>query len=105
MTDDRQLGGGPGGLTAAEVAARVADGRTNDVDERTSRTLGEIVRANVLTRFNAMLSILAVAVLLTGHVGDALFAIVMVINSAIGVGQEYRAKQTLDRLAFLNAPS
>jgi cation-transporting ATPase E len=95
----------PSGLTAAQVAERVALGRTNHVEETTSRTVGEIVRANVLTRFNAILAVLAVAVLATGRFGDALFAIVLVLNSLIGIGQEVRAKRTLDRLALLHAPT
>ena len=49
---------GPSGLTAAEVAERVARGEVNDSSERTSRTFGEIVRANVFTRFNAILGTL-----------------------------------------------
>lgn len=95
---------GDDGLTATEVAERVADGRTNQVEEHTSRTVGEIVRANVFTRFNAILAVLAVAVLATGRLGDALFAIVLVLNALIGIGQEVRAKRTLDRLAMLHAP-
>ncbi|WP_421120090.1 HAD-IC family P-type ATPase [Aquihabitans daechungensis] len=95
----------PLGLTSAEVAARVAAGETNAVDEHTSRTVEEIVRANVLTRFNAILAVLAVAVLATGRFGDALFAIVLVVNAIIGIGQEVRAKRTLDRLAVLHAPT
>ena len=93
------------GLTAAQVRERMADGRTNAVEEHTSRTIGEIVRANVLTRFNAMLSVIALAVLATGRVGDMLFAGVLVLNSAIGILQEVRAKRTLDRLALLHAPT
>ena len=93
------------GLTATQVAERVADGRTNEVEETTSRTVEEIVRANVFTRFNAILAVLAVAVLATGRFGDALFAIVLVLNSLIGIGQEVRAKRTLDRLALLHAPT
>ena len=77
----------PLGLTAAEVAARVAAGETNAVDEHTSRTVEEIVRANVLTRFNAILAVLAIAVFATGRLGDALFALVLVINAIIGIGQ------------------
>ncbi len=95
----------PLGLTASEVAERVAAGQTNAVDEHTSRTVKEIVRANVFTRFNAILAVLAVAVLSTGSYGDALFAGVLVINAVIGIGQEVRAKRTLDRLAVLNAPT
>ncbi|MCU1357304.1 MAG: ATPase, P-type (transporting), superfamily, subfamily [Acidimicrobiales bacterium] len=96
---------GAGGLSAPEVAARVASGHVNEVDDRTSRTVGEIIRANVLTRFNAILSVLAVAVLATGRWGDAAFAIVLVLNSIIGIGQELRAKRTLDKLALLHAPT
>ncbi len=95
----------PHGLTASEVAARVAAGETNAVDEHTSRTIEEIVRANVLTRFNAILAVLAVAVFATGRFADALFAIVLVVNAIIGIGQEVRAKRTLDRLAVLHAPT
>jgi cation-transporting ATPase E len=94
-----------GGLTAAQVSERVGAGLTNDVDERTSRTFGEIVRGNILTRFNAILGTLAVVVLATGRYGDALFAFVLVANAVIGIGQEVRAKRTLDRLALLHAPT
>ena len=94
-----------GGLSAAQVAERVRDGRVNGVDEGTSRTVRDIVRANVLTRFNAILGVLAVAVLATGRIGDAAFAVVLVLNAVIGIGQEVRAKRTLDRLALLHAPT
>ena len=95
----------PHGLTSAEVAERVARGEVNRLAERTSRSLGEIVRANVLTRFNAVLGALFVLVLVTGSFADALFGVVLVVNSAIGIVQEYLAKRKLDRLALLNAPT
>ena len=38
-----------------EVQERVARGATNETGKRTSRTLSEIIRANVFTRFNAIL--------------------------------------------------
>ncbi|HET8595197.1 MAG TPA: HAD-IC family P-type ATPase [Intrasporangium sp.] len=92
------------GLTRAEVAERVERGQTNELRERTSRSLGEIFRANVLTRFNAILGALFVLVMTTGSFADGLFGIVLVVNSAIGIVQEYLAKRKLDRLALLNAP-
>ncbi|HEY4868877.1 MAG TPA: HAD-IC family P-type ATPase [Candidatus Dormibacteraeota bacterium] len=92
------------GLTAAEVATRVARGQTNASGERTSRSLGEILRANILTRFNFILGTLLVAILAVGQIQDALFGIVLVSNSLIGIVQEIRAKRTLDQLAVLNAP-
>jgi cation-transporting ATPase E len=92
------------GLTAAEVSERVEQGLTNGGGERTSRTYWEIVRANVFTRFNAILGSMLVIVLAVGHLQDALFGLVLVINSLIGIVQEIRAKRTLDQLAVLAAP-
>ncbi|ACQ80200.1 ATPase, P-type (transporting), HAD superfamily, subfamily IC [Beutenbergia cavernae DSM 12333] len=92
------------GLTGAEVAERVADGRVNVADDSASRSLRDIVRANVFTLFNAMLGIALVCVLVTGYWQDALFGFVLVLNMGIGIVTEYRAKRTLDRLAILDAP-
>ena len=50
------------GLTAAEVAVRVERGQVNHVDDSSSRSLGEIVRANVLTRFNAIVGAEAIVI-------------------------------------------
>jgi cation-transporting ATPase E len=92
------------GLTSAEVAARVADGRVNAVPKAPVRTLGEIVRANVLTWVNAIVGVLFVLLLVVGRPADGLFVGVIVSNSAIGIFQELRARRTLEALAVLNAP-
>ncbi|WP_309239553.1 hypothetical protein [Actinomadura sp. J1-007] len=89
------------GLTSAQVRERVAEGRTNDVPRRSSRSAGEIVRANILTRFNALIGSLFVLVLIFGEWQDGLFGGIIIANSAIGVVQELRAKRTLDRLAVV----
>ena len=89
------------GLSDAEVAARIADGKTNDVPSRASRSVGEIVRANVFTRINAILGVLLVIVLATGSLINGLFGLLIVANSAIGIIQELRAKKTLDNLAIV----
>ncbi len=93
------------GLTRSEVAARTAAGETNAVVEVTSRPLSEIVKANVFTRFNALLGVLLVLVLLTGSYKNALFGIALVVNSLLGIAQEWHAKRTLDSLAVLHAPT
>jgi cation-transporting ATPase E len=92
------------GLSSAQVAERIAAGRTNAIGVQTSRTVWEIVRANVLTTFNALLATLWVIILTTGRWQNALFGFVIVANSGIGIFQELRAKRTLDALALLNAP-
>ena len=92
------------GLTRAEVDARRADGRTNAVAQVTSRSLSQIIKANVFTRFNALLGALFVLVILTGSYIDGLFGIALVLNSVLGIGQEWYAKHKLDSLAVLHAP-
>ena len=92
------------GLSPEDVSVRVARGQTNASGERASRSFGEIVRANIFTRFNFILGALLGAILATGQLRDALFGIVLVTNSLIGIVQEVRAKRTLDQLAVLNAP-
>ena len=89
------------GLTDAEVAQRVAEGKTNDVPTRAARSVSDIVRANVFTRINAILGVLLVIVLCTGSVINGLFGLLIIANSAIGIIQELRAKQTLDKLAIV----
>lgn len=89
------------GLTADEVAERVATGRTNDVPARASRSVAEIVRANVFTRFNAIVGVLFAIILVIGPIQDGLFGFVIIINTLIGIVQELRAKQTLERLAVI----
>jgi cation-transporting P-type ATPase E len=94
----------PAGLTSSEVAERRSAGLTNEGGERTSRSVGEILRANILTRFNLILGVLLAVILAVGQLQDALFGIVLVANALIGIAQELRAKRTLDRLAVLSAP-
>ncbi|WP_430297867.1 HAD-IC family P-type ATPase [Sinomonas sp. B1-1] len=93
--------GGESGLSAIEVARRVADGATNDVPPRASRSTWEIVRSNVFTRINAIFAVLAVIIFSTGHILDGMFAGLIVANSIVGIVQELRAKRTLDRLAIV----
>ncbi|MEI5136786.1 HAD-IC family P-type ATPase [Streptomyces libani] len=89
------------GLTTAEVAERVARGEVNDVPVRSSRSAAEIIRANVFTRFNAIIGVLFVIILVVGPIQDGLFGFVIVANTGIGIVQELRAKKTLDNLAVI----
>jgi cation-transporting ATPase E len=94
----------PAGLSSAQVAERRSRGLTNAGGGRTSRSVAEILRANILTRFNLILGVLLAVIVIVGQPQDALFGIVLVTNALIGIGQEVRAKRTLDRLAVLSAP-
>ncbi|QHC25939.1 HAD-IC family P-type ATPase [Streptomyces sp. GS7] len=91
----------PRGLSAAEVAERVARGEVNDVPVRSSRSTADIVRSNVFTRFNAIIGVLFAIILVIGPLQDGLFGFVIVANTGIGIIQELRAKKTLDSLALI----
>jgi cation-transporting P-type ATPase E len=93
------------GLTGAEVAARVADGRVNAIPKDPTRTTGQIFRANLLTPVNGIVGVLFVLIVVAQGISpDMLFVGVIVANSVIGTVQELRARAALDRLAVLNTP-
>ena len=92
------------GLTSEQARDRLARGLGNDSGQRSSRSLSEILRANIFTRFNAILATMLVIILVVGQIQDATFGLILIFNSLIGITQEVRAKRTLDRLAVLNAP-
>ncbi len=91
------------GLNQSEVSAAVEQGFVNTTENRTSRSLLSIVRANVFTLFNAIIFAAMVVVLATGSWKDAVFGFVILINTGIGIVTELRAKRTLDRLSILVA--
>ena len=78
------------GLTSAEVADRVARGLRNDIPEAPTRTVAEIVKANLFTRFNFLVGSLLVIILIVGPLNDALFGGVVIANTLIGIIQELR---------------
>ena len=93
------------GLSSAQVADRVRSGQVNDPGRQPTRTVSQILRANIVTRFNAILGALFVVIAIVGPLQDGLFGLVLVANSGIGIIQELRAKRTLDRLSVLSAPT
>ena len=94
---------GATGLTSKEVVQRIESGQSNAVKTSTSRSVQDIVRANVFTLFNGIIFAAMVLVLITGSWRDAVFGFVIIINTGIGIVTELRAKRTLDRLSILVA--
>ena len=89
------------GLTQAQVDERIAAGQVNVAPSPTSRSLSSILRANILTWFNALVGSLWIVMLIIAPVQDSLFGFIIVANTLIGVVQEYRASRTLAKLAVL----
>jgi cation-transporting ATPase E len=90
------------GLSAKEAAARLR--KLGPPAENSSRSLASIVAANVFTLFNAIIAGFFVLNIGLGLYADAIFGLIAVVNSSIGIYQEKKAKETLDEIAVLVAP-
>ncbi|MBM7824535.1 cation-transporting ATPase E [Arcanobacterium pluranimalium] len=89
------------GLSTKEVKSRFANGQVNKLPPRSGKTVKDIVRDNVCTRINAILSVLFVMVIVTGSWINSAFGMLIVVNSLIGIVQELRAKSTLESLSLI----
>lgn len=92
------------GLTSEEVRERIDKGLTNYTDISTQKTVGQIVKSNLLTYFNLIFLILTVLLCIVGSFRNLTFLPVIIGNTVIGIFQELRAKKTLDKMSMLNAP-
>lgn len=91
------------GLTSDEVRERVEKGLTNHADISTQKTVGQIIKSNLLTYFNLIFFILTVLLCIVGSFRNLTFLPVIIGNTVIGIFQELRAKKTLDKMSMLNA--
>ncbi len=90
------------GLTSAEAERRLR--KLGPPPETSSRSTSSIVAGNVFTLFNAIIGVFFVLILSLGLFADAVFGLIAIVNSYIGIRQELNAKRTLDELAVLVAP-
>jgi len=92
------------GLTGRQVKEHAAAGYRNVPVDPPSQTVGEIVHENVFTYFNLIFAVLAVLLCLVGSFRNLTFLPVIIANTLIGIVQEVRAKNILEKLTMLNAP-
>ena len=92
------------GLTMSQVKERVRAGYQNTEVESSSKSLGEIIRSNVFTYFNLIFFLLAAAIIAVGAWYNLTFMVVVIANIIIGVVQEWRSKQKLEKLNLLSNP-
>ncbi len=92
----------PVGLSAKEAKKRLR--QLGPPPERSSRSRASIIAGNVFTLFNAIIGVFFVLILSLGLFADALFGLVAILNSYIGIRQELKAKEILDHLALAVAP-
>lgn len=92
------------GLSQEQVQERIDSGWTNEMVTEESKTVGQIIKGNLLTYFNLIFAILAILVVAAGSFRSLTFLPVVIANLFIGILQEIRAKKTLDQLTMLNTP-
>ncbi len=92
------------GLSAQQVQERMAAGLANTAVRAESKTVAGIIRDNVFTYFNLIFAVLAVLLIIAGSYKSLTFLPVVIANTVIGIVQEIRAKQVLDKLTVLSAP-
>lgn len=91
------------GLTNEDVTSRLANGMVNLQDDNISKSVGQIVRDNLMTFFNLINIILAGLIIFVGSFKNLFFMGIVICNTAIGIIQEIRAKKTLDKLSLITA--
>lgn len=93
------------GLTPAQIEERTRLGYANTPVEPPTKTVGQIIRSNTLTYFNMVFFVLAGCIIFSGGSWQNLmFMPVVIINTVIGIVQELRSKNTLDKLTLISAP-
>jgi cation-transporting P-type ATPase E len=92
----------PAGLSSAEVAERIRLGQVNRTPRRDWADYAAIASRHLFTLFNLMVAPAAIALfaLREWQAGIAVSGMA-IVNSAIGLVQEFRAKRHLDQLAIL----
>lgn len=92
------------GLGPDEVRRRAAEGKVNTAAKTATRSYRDIVRDNVFTYFNLIFAVLAVLLILVGSFKNLTFMVVIFFNTVIGIVQEIRSKQALDKLKIISDP-
>lgn len=92
------------GLTEQQVTERKEAGWSNIEVDASSMTVKNIIRKNVLTYFNLIFAVLAVLLCLVGSFRNLSFLPIVIINTVVGIVQEIRAKNVLEKMSILNAP-
>ena len=92
------------GLSSREAEERIRQGLDNEQVSSSTRTVEQIVKENVFTYFNLIFTVLGVLLVIVGSFKDLTFMLIVVANTAIGIAQEIRSKQTLDKLKLMKMP-
>ena len=99
------LGTKPTGLTEAEVKIRLEKYGRNEVEKQAGASWGKMLLHQLVNPLVAVLLIAAVIALLAGKTIDTIvIGVVILVNTAIGFFQEYKAETAIEALRSRAAP-
>ncbi len=93
------------GLSSKQVEQRVAEGQTNFVDTKNTKTYKSIILGNIFTFFNILCMVVAGALIGVGAWGDCFFMVIVLANTGIGIIQEIKAKKTIEKISLVSSPT
>ena len=92
------------GLNALQVDERMTNNLNNKQPKTLSKTYLQIIIDNVFTYFNILLITIGIVLISVGEYGNCFFLVIVGANTIIGLIQEIRAKQIVDKLHLMNIP-
>ena len=92
------------GLSTSEVLERKEKGLVNVTTSTNIKTTKQIILGNILTVFNLLNLIIAIALIIVGSYKNLLFMLVIICNTTIGIIQEIKAKKTIEALSLVSTP-
>ena len=93
------------GLTTEQVLLREKQGYQNTTKSSSGKSIWKIVATNVFTFFNMLLLAIAIALIIFGRITSTYFLLVAIFNTIIGIVQEIKAKNTIDKLRLVTSQS
>lgn len=90
------------GLASSQVQSRIYDGYVNYDSAVKTKSVARIIASHLMTLFNLVNIIIAIALVCVGSYKNVLFMLVISANILIGIIQEIRAKIATDKLSFVS---
>jgi cation-transporting ATPase E len=90
------------GLTVEEVNQRIRDQKVNVSTKSNLKTPWRIISSNIFTYFNMILAIIGILLLSIGSYKNLWFMVIAIINTLIGIIQEFKARKTIKDLSLIS---
>ena len=95
----------PIGLSSDEAARRKSEGKANIITEKVGKSYFRIIADNLFTFFNLIWAIITAVLIICKSFNNLTFLVVVVLNTAIAIIQEIKAKKAVEKLSVTTDPT